>query len=461
MMRTPCGSQGFFITGGLACPLQSERMAAMPDISPPSTPRAEAFEAMSRAAGHASFTLPPPPPARRAGFWARRWRLMLALALLGTAGVALLQQQLTFSTEHAVISGVTLPLRTPIAGEVATINARAGEVMVAGLAFARIENARADRGRLVDWRTERDRARDEAAALAGQMAALERLAAEIRARGQDHRDFSAEHLDAQLREIAELREAALARAQRTAQDAARAVELARAGHGTQAGRERAEAEREAARRETAALTTRMALLERQAVAAGQGIFTELGHIGAGYAEQRLDEIALRRAELARLESFQQAALRRAEQRLQEEEAQYAWEREATLVPPASQTVWRLRAQPGQRVAPGEVLAELVDCRNIFLLAAVPQSALPSLPRGTSARLRLAGEQREWPGMVVGRLGEGVVREADNLAALPSRPVAPSALVKIALEPLPEGTPCPVGRVGRVLFERRGGLFAAR
>jgi len=411
------------------------------------------FEEMRRTE---SYALPPPKPIPRpSGFWARHWRRLLAVFLVGTASAALLQQQFILATEYAVVSAYTMPVRTPIGGEVTHLAARAGEAIPSGPAFARVENLRADPGRLLDALVERDRARDEVGALLGQISTLEGLAADVRARRQVHRDFSAGHLMAQASEAMEWRAAALARSQRTTLEVVRATELARLGHASQAARERAEAEQESARREAAAQGARIASLGRQAEAAASGVFTELGHIGASYAEQRLDEIALRRSDLIREASRQQSALTRAERRLIEEQAQHETQRAALLNPMAGLTVWQLKAQPGQRVAADEVVAEVLDCRDIFVLAAVPQTALPSLSPGTTARFRLAGERQERLGIVLGRDGEASAHESRNLAARPGRPHGGSALVRIAVEPFDAGTPCPVGRTGRVHFDSTG------
>jgi len=409
----------------------------------------------------ASYALPPARPIPKPqGFWTRYWRRVLAMFLVGMAGAALVQQQFTLATEHAVISAYIIPVRTPIGGEVSDLVARAGEEISPGQAFARVENSRADRGRLLDVTAERDRAHDEVGALISQISALEGLAADIRARGRDHRAFSAEHLAAQVSEAMEWRAAALARAQRAAQEAARAIELARVGHGTQAARERAEAEQESARREAAAQGARIAVLGRQAEAAAFGIFTELGHVGASYAEQRLDDIGLRRAELAREASRQQSALARAERRLTEEQALHETQRTALLNPIAGLTVWQLKARSGQHVVANEVLAEVLDCRDVFVLATVPQAALPSLPPGSMARIRLAGESQERLGVVLGRLGNGSGREDSNFAAQPSQSRGLSAMVRLSLEPFEAGTVCPVGRTGRVHFTS-GGLTMPR
>lgn len=411
---------------------------------------------MSRAAGVASFGLPPAaPPPRRAGFLARRWRLLLAIALVGAAGLGLLRAHLTLATDHAVVTAQTLPIRAPIGGEVTDLVGEPGTALPYHLAFARIENSRADRGRLLDAVQERDRARDEMGAVIGQIAALEGLAADLRARGAEHRAVATEQMEAVLRETVELHAAAQARAQRAAQESQRAGDLARGGHASQAARERGEAELEAARREALALAIRVTGLQRVVEGARLGIFTQPGQQGAGYAEQRLDDIALRRAELTAQLSQRQAAVNRAERRLAEEQTQHEAERSAVISPPEGMTLWRLHAHHGQRVLAGEVMAELVDCRAAFLLAAVPQGALPDLSPGSTARLRLAGKREEQIGVVIGRHGEARGREADNLAAQPTRPAGATALVRIALPPLPAGTLCPVGRVARVIFEGPG------
>jgi multidrug resistance efflux pump len=426
----------------------------MPDIAPPGTSRAEAFEAMGRASK--PFKLPPaaPLPARR-GFLARRWRLLLALLLVGAAVAGVLHHSLTLATGHAVVSAHTLPVRAPIGGEVTDLAGEPGVELPAGLAFARIENMRADRARLLDVMQERDRARVEVGALIGQIRAVEALAGELRARGALHREVLAEENEAWLAEAEARRGVALARAARAAQDSARAVELARGGHASLAARDRAEAELQVARREAEAQAMRILALQRQAAAARLGVFTQPGQSGAAYADQRLDEVALRRDELVRQFSLQQAALDRAERRLADEREQHEARRSAVIAPPSGLILWRLHTQAGQRVLPEEVLAELVDCRSAFLLASVPQSALPHLPPGSTARLRLAGEGTERIGVVIGRQGEGQGREGGNLAAQPTRPAGQTAVLRIALPPFEANKPCPIGRAGRVIFDGSG------
>lgn len=394
------------------------------------------------------------PAAPRAPSWlARRWRLLTALGLLGLAAVALLRQQLVLSTEHAVISAYAIPMRTPIGGELTAIAAQAGAALQGGMPLARVENALADRRPLLDATAEHDRAHDEAAAIGRQIAALDAIAAALTARAEELRAESQRMLAASLAEGLSLHAAAETRARRLSQDAARAIELARSGVAATALRERAEAEHDAALREAAALAARSASLRAQESAAARGLYLTGGYGGVSYLEQRLDEVALRRGELLRQQATQEAAAARAAARVAAEAERLATEREAVLHAPADWHAWRVLARPGQRVLAEDVLAELVDCRDIFVLAAIPQDDAPAIAPGQTVRLRLAGEAEERPGTVLGWMPDGMAREGGRLAVLPTRPLGNSQLLRVAIAPPEPGAPCPVGRTGRLLLDR--------
>lgn len=284
-----------------------------------------------------------------------------AVSLVGIACFGLLREQLAISSNHAVISAATIPLRTPIGGTLTLIALDAGQTAADGTLLARVENHRADGRRLADARAERDRAAEEAAVLAGQIAALDGMAAGLGQAGP----------------------------------------------------------------------------------------------GGGDGTPRRDDVALWRAEMARLLAGQQAALRRADRQVAEEAARHAEEREALLQANGTWQPWRILASHGQRVAPEETVAELVDCHAAFLLAAVAQHDVPRVNLGQPVRLLLDGEPEARSGTVQGWLPDGMAREGGRLAALPTRPRGGSQIVQIGIAPAAPGHPCPVGRTGRVLFDRPG------
>lgn len=396
----------------------------------------------------------PPPRATPQGGWlARRWRLLAAIALLGTAAVAMFRQHLVVSTEHAVISAYAIPMRTPIGGVLTAITAQAGAALEGGMPLARVENTLADRRPLLDATAERDRALEEVAALARQIAALDDITGALTARAEELRAESQHMLAAGLAEGLSLHAAAETRARRLGQEAARALELARNGVTSTALRERAEAEHDAALREAAALAARSAALAAQERAATRGLYLAGSYGGVSYLEQRLDEVALRRSELLRQHAAQQATANRAAARIAAEAERLATEREALLHAPGDWHAWRVLARPGQRVLAEDILAELVDCRDIFVLAAIPQDDAPAIAPGQPARLRLAGETQERRGTVLGWVPDGMAREGGQLAVLPTRPLGNSQLLRVAIAQPDAGMPCPVGRTGRLLLDR--------
>jgi multidrug resistance efflux pump len=413
---------------------------------------------MSQSRAEPALPSPARPPAR--GGLSRAARVLVAAALLAAAGYGLVRQHTMLASEHAVVSAHTFALRSPIGGEITELPLRAGQQVAPDAPLARIANPLLDRGRLVEARTERVQLEHEIAGLQGQLAALDAIAAALGARATQHRAEAGRSLAAEIDENARLLAAAEARARRAAQEAARAIELARGGFAAAATRERAEAERDAAMQDAAAAAARLAQLRTQDKALGRGFFLTAGYGGVGYLEQRLDEVALRRAELLRQDAILQGRLARAELRLAEEEARHAQESQATLPAKAGWTVLRVLTAPGQRIRAEEPIADLVDCHAAFVLATVPQSDVPRIAPGRPARVRLDGDREARPATVVGLLPEGMAHEGGRLAALPSGPRGASKLVQLSIAPPGPDETCPIGRTGRVLFDPAPGAAAA-
>ncbi|MGG5822649.1 HlyD family efflux transporter periplasmic adaptor subunit [Falsiroseomonas sp. HW251] len=393
----------------------------------------------------------PPPPSKRK-LPVGRARLVVAAVLVGTAALGLARQQFTVATEHAVVSATTIPLRTPIGGEVARIALRAGEELPEGAAVL-VENPRADRRRLLDVLAERDRAADEAASLGAQIASLDDLSASLAQRAAAYREETARMLSAGVEEGLRQLAAAEARARRAGQEATRTIELARGGYAAASLRERVEADRDAALQEAGAFAARGAALRAQEEALSRGFVLNGGFGGVGYLDQRLDEIAMRRTDLARQLAAQQAALARASRRVAEETARHETERAATLQAPPGLRAWRVLAAPGQRVQAEETVAELLDCRAVFMLAVVAQRDVPMIQPGQPARVLLDGDPTERAGVVHGFLPDGMVTEGGRIAAVPTRPRGGGQVVQVDIATPPQGPACPVGRTGRVIFER--------
>jgi multidrug resistance efflux pump len=331
--------------------------------------------------------LPPPWPGGRLR---RKAGLLAAGALVAVACFGLVQRQFTLVSEHAVVSSITIPLRTPIGGVVAEFSLTAGQEVAEGAPVVRVENDRLDRRRLIDAIAERDRAAHAVATLSTQLAALDSLVADLARRAAGRRD-----------------------------DAGRPV-AAGAGRDVPEAGDRADA--------ADALAARPVSSQAQEQRAGASGFLGIG--GTGYLELRLDEIALHRAELTRQWATRGATLR----------AEAAW------------LTWRVLAARGQRVTAEETLAELVDCRAAFLLAAVGQRDAPHLVPGQQVRILLDGEEASRYGTVTGLMPEGMLGDGGRIALTPTRPHGGSQVVQVAMPEPPPGAPCLIGRTGRVSFD---------
>jgi biotin carboxyl carrier protein len=216
-----------------------------------------------------------------------------------------------------------------------------------------------------------------------------------------------------------------ARETRARRDLERKARLAAGGFVALADLDRTRADQEVAAREAEAQERRIAALRAQAAGLRQGIFLDAGHSGAAYAAQRLDEVALRLVETGRSIAALEAEAEALAVQLRAEEQRSDRLRRADLPAPASGTLWRVLAQGGERLAPGDPVAEVVDCSAAFLLAALPQDQTARVRLGGAARIRLSGETGERHGKVQAILGEAPAGQDGNLAALPSRPRAPS------------------------------------
>jgi multidrug resistance efflux pump len=284
----------------------------------------------------------------------------------------------------------------------------------------------------------------------------------LESRGARHREVAAAWQAAQAGEAERLLAAARAREGRARREVERKARLAAAGFAAAADLDRARVEQDIAAREAEAQERRIAALRAQAAGLRQGVLVDAGHSGAAYAAQRLDEVALRLVEIGRSIAATRAESGALAVQLAEEERRSDRLRRAELPAPASGTLWRVLAQPGERLAPGDPVAEVVDCSAAFLLAALPQNQVARVRLGGAARVRLGGETLERRGAVQAILGEALAGQDHNLAALPSRPVGAVALVRIALEPATAGggEACAVGRTARLLLPDAagGGLY---
>lgn len=396
---------------------------------------------------------------------AKRRRLLkigVAVGLFGAGVWAVLADSLTLTTEHAVVSAYTFGLRSPIGGQLSGLQADPGAEVDAGAPLGLVKNDRVYRQRLEELRSQHGRLRAEREATETQRHELRRMAEELEQRSIRHRRVAISWYGFQVAEaerVLRVAEVRLARDRVTLERRRRRLER---GYSSRADYDLARADHDVAVSTAEAQRNRIAALTVQRNGAAQGLFVDTGHAGTAYSQQRRDEVLLRLADLDRAVATLTAEEGGTLARLQAEEWRVAQLASAVLAAPTGGVLWRVLANAGERVAPGDTVAEVMDCHSAFVLAAVPQDRAGEVRAGGIARFRLLGEARERSGRVQAVLAEGAAGPVDrNLAALPPPPARGGSLIRVTLGSPEgsEGAECPVGRVARmVLPTRKGGLL---
>lgn len=402
-------------------------------------------------------------PARRARRLpvARAAKIAGALGVLALGAYALTAEAGFVASDGAVVSAYGLPVRSPIEGYAHGVSLRVGAGVDRGGVLARISNPRVDDRHLVDLRERVGRLRAEVEASAAAKGELLRVHAGLQNRAREH----ARALQARLAgQVAEADRAVLALAAKRDQarrEAERKGALGASGATSQAEVERARAAYEVAAREVEAGVARAAALRTEAFAAARGILSSPGTNDVTYSAQRMDEVELRLTDANRAAALAAAALEEARRGLAAEEHRVGLLRETELAAPLPGMVWKLGASEGERLAPGEAVAHLVDCGAAFILAPVPHGAVSRVEIGSTAEFRLSGESLRRTGRVLSVAGE-TGPGGERLVALPPERPGGSVLVRIAAPPSGNTSgECLIGRTARVLLPASGGGWLDR
>ena len=390
----------------------------------------------------------------------RAVKMTAAVAILAVVAVEELGGALTLQSAHAVVSAPRISLRTPIAGVVAGGALRLGASLAEGAAVVRIANPR------LSYRT-RDGLRAREAILAAQYAAGEvrraALAAMHRAltdRADLHAQIMGSRLDADIANADAILAIRISQQVLAQRDFARRRLLAATGVVPPAELERSESAFAIAASAVDAQIAARDSLHAQRAAIAKGVFAEPGANEASYAAQRADEVWLRLAELDQAQASLQSELAEAQMQSGQEAEELGRLGAITIVSPVDALVWRSGAAPGDVVASGDVVAELVDCGRVVVVAPLAQADSGSVEIGGTARILLAGERQPRRGKVLAQLAEPALSGDMRLAALPAAGRSPEVAVLISLDDIPQGE-CLAGRSAKVRLPRSDGTMLTR
>jgi multidrug resistance efflux pump len=375
-----------------------------------------------------------------------------AAGVLAVGAYGLLSEQGYVVSDSAVVTAQRVVVRAPIEGYAQDVNARVGGLIAKGEVLGRVENPRVDDQHLTALAAQLARARADADSARATRDAPLRLKSDLRRRADMHSAASQARVAGLQAEAQSSLMALEAARQQAKVDLDRKLQLGRDGVASVAELDKARTAFTVATETAEGQRGRLTSLQAEAIAIGKGVLAESGANDVAYSMQRMDEIDLRLAELDRIMSLAQSEADATAAQLAAEERRVALLRNAVVTAPHAGVVWKLGAADGERVAPGDPIAETVDCSAGFILAGIPQKRLSAIAVGSEARVRLAGETADRTGRVLSVSGD----KADDrgLAALPPSTDGSEATARIQLSN-PDSGECLIGRSARVLIPAAG------
>lgn len=312
----------------------------------------------------------------------RNGRVLLGFGLLGLGAWSVVPGMIHPISTDAVVNAEIVTLRAAVEGRLAAGASGVGERVSAGDAVARIQTSHSD----LMLESELAVQRNMVAALAAEELQLIDLDRSLAGRAQAFRTAARRDLELTRRQ-SEAKVKAVRSDQRRAETelerkrilAAKDLVAPVAVDSARAAADAAKAAAEAEQANLARLNGEIGAVARGAAMPGTGF-------DAPYAEQRRDEIRLKRA--ARAVEVAQVNVRIAEL---ERQLTAAPTKEAVLIAPVDGVVWQRFAADGDTIRPGDPVVGVVDCDKLFLSAVLPKRYFPQLKSGDRARVSLAGQ----------------------------------------------------------------------
>ena len=394
--------------------------------------------------------------------FSRSLRLITAGTLLLAVGAIILPRVTSYVSTSAVVNAPLIIVRSPINGRIVHPSARVADSVASGAPLVRIEGDRADRS-LVSELTARHRGLDaEIAALLREITTLEELSLDLRTRERRHRQHGLRWQAARMNELsAETRRAEASR-QEVAQRLERTRQLVEKGGISRALLDREQAEFAAKTADVARLAAQTEAQRIDGQALQDGINLESNAGEGSYARQRLDEIAMRQADLRTRAVRAQAAFKSVEIRLADASRDLAATEVFSPASASAGVVWRASAAVGSEVLVGDEIVKIVDCDRRFIEVSVSERHFESIVPGTHAQVRLRGSTESFEATVDAVMGSGAKTDQAELSSRP--PQVPAGQLRVFIQLAPADLSgraraetaaafCDVGRTAEVRFDR--------
>ncbi|MSO75501.1 MAG: HlyD family efflux transporter periplasmic adaptor subunit [Alphaproteobacteria bacterium] len=343
-------------------------------------------------------------------------RAAIGVVLLGLGAAVYLTHALYTISDQAVINARTVLLVTPIEGTVSKPLPDDGTYVKAGTILTVIENRAIDRSREQQLLSDAHGVQQRLAALRGTDGEFAQLSARLSGDLQAFRDASVQRLQTMVREARAEAESASAGHREADRDAGRKRQLAANGVVSPSVVESSEdrATRAMAEASRAQLYTQR--LGQELDAARKGLYLLEARNDVPYTRQRLDELALRRIEIAAQSRELTARLGAIAISLEAEQDPLDLMAATQVVAPIDSVVWRSQISEGTWVAASSPIVTLIDCRSRFVNVRLPGRNFQHLQPGIGASVHVLGAARVENAVIQDVRGMGAKEQQDRLAA---------------------------------------------
>jgi multidrug resistance efflux pump len=369
---------------------------------------------------------------------------------------ALTSEQGYIGTNNAVLSSQLTILRAPIEGYVAAQDLPAGKSVESSSVVETIRNTRPEGTAVADLKSDLNHLVKQHEAAVLQRQALSGLLTELANRAMVDTVARISRFSANIEMYREKKASAETRRDKIKRDYDRKLALLNLGNATIADVDHLRSDFIGATQDAAAALAAMQVEISARDAAQNGVLVEPGSNDVSYSVQRADEIRILLMEVDRSIADLDSAAKQTREKLDHKPREQI---DAPIIAPISGMIWKLGALNDERVSPGDVVMELVDCRHAFIMASIPQYRIPQISLGMKAQFKFAGETFERLAQVVSVESGGMTDRVDRFAALPLPEREPSAIVILS----PSWTSntrseCLIGRTARVLLPITDGDF---
>lgn len=303
----------------------------------------------------------------------RMIRLSATTLLIGAAGVTFWPQVVSYVSTSAVVNAPVVRVKAPFNGVITSVSVgHAGTAVHREGPLLSLAQARAATGAITAIDAEAQVVAAEIASLERQIGSVEAIASELGKRIDAHRVEAGLWIASKETVLFADTEKARAEHDLATRELDRISRLAASGTISGAELDEARTVVSMARAELDRLRGETVKLKVEAAALDKGIMLDSSAEGAGYARQRLDEVALSLADLrTRLAVLKARAISLATTR--DETATHLAAQQSFAPSSAVEgVVWRAAPETGTEVAVGDTLVEIVDCDRRFLEVSLPE-----------------------------------------------------------------------------------------